>query len=223
MIKDNLLRVRKEIPGDVKLVVVSKFRSVENIMEAYAAGQRIFGENRPQEMAAKYGELPDDIEWHMIGHLQTNKVRLIVPFVSMIQSVDSLRLAQAISSEATRIGRVTDVLLEVHIAAEESKFGWLTRELEEALKAGDFDSLSGIRIRGLMGMATFTGDAGQISREFGGLHEFYLRVNELYLPGMDTLSMGMSDDYAIAIENGSSMVRIGSEIFGPRADGDLGQ
>ena len=220
MIEENLFGVRMGIPVDVKLVVVSKFQSVESIREAYIAGQRVFGENRPQELAAKYEELPKDIEWHMIGHLQTNKVRLIAPFVSMIQSVDSLRLAETISKEAERIGRVVDVLFEVHIADEDSKFGWQPNELEETIKAGELGRLMGIRVRGLMGMATFTTNNEQISREFYGLHELYLRLKKLYLPEMDTLSMGMSDDYAIAINNGSNMVRIGSKIFGPRDEGD---
>jgi len=204
------------IPDDVRLVAVSKFQPVEMIWEAYMAGQREFGESRPKELAEKHKELPKDIEWHMIGHLQTNKIKLIAPFVSMIQSVDSLRLAIAISDEAHRLGRVIDVLLEVHIADEDSKFGLSESELERLLSEGVFDKLPGINVRGLMGMATYTQNKDQISREFESLREMFDRFKAEYLPSMDTLSMGMSEDYSIAVKHGSNMVRIGSKIFGDR-------
>lgn len=216
MISENLVRIKKELTGDVKLVVVSKFHPVEVVMQAYEAGQRVFGESRPQEMAGKYEKMPKDIEWHMIGNLQTNKIRMIVPFVSMIHSVDSLKLAAAISNEAVKAGRVIDILFEVRIAAEDSKIGWDAADLEACIAAGEFDGMPGIRIEGLMGMATYTGDKEWISSEFRKLHDLYMRFKELYLPRMNTLSMGMSDDYDIAIKNGSTMVRIGSKIFGDR-------
>lgn len=219
MVAENLFRVKESLPEGVTLVAVSKFQPIEAIAEAYAAGQRIFGESRPQELVAKYNELPKDIEWHMIGHLQTNKVKYIVPFVSLIHSVDSLKLAEAINELAAKVndrGRVVDVLLQLHIAQEETKFGWDAAELEQILQNDILKPLKNIRIRGLMGMASLTDDRAQVCREFAGLHNVFITFKEKYLPQMDVLSMGMSGDYLLAIEQGATMVRIGSTIFGTR-------
>lgn len=215
-IADNLARIRETLPAEVTLVAVSKFHPAEALREAYEAGQRIFGESRPQEMTAKYDALPKDIEWHMIGHLQTNKVKYIVPFVSLIHSVDSLRLAETIDREADRVGRAIDVLLEVRVAREETKFGWEAAELERFLQDGSLTGLRNIRIRGLMGMASLTDDEAQVRREFAGLRRLFEGFRDKYLPGIDTLSMGMSGDYPAAIDEGATMVRIGSSIFGER-------
>ncbi|WP_297829973.1 YggS family pyridoxal phosphate-dependent enzyme [uncultured Rikenella sp.] len=215
-IAENLAHIRAALPETVTLVAVSKFHPAEAVREAYDAGQRIFGESRPQEMVAKYETLPRDIEWHMIGHLQTNKVKYIVPFVSLIHSVDSWRLAEAIDREAAKAGRVIDVLLEVHIAREETKFGWDASELEHFLQDGSLTGLRNIRIRGLMGMASLTEDAAQVKREFARLHSVFTSFKERYLPQIDTLSMGMSGDYPTAIREGATMIRVGSSIFGDR-------
>lgn len=215
-VADNLARIRASLPEGVTLVAVSKFHPAEALQEAYDAGHRIFGESRPQEMAAKYRELPKDIEWHMIGHLQTNKVKYLAPFVSLIHSVDSLKLAETIDKEAARAGRVIDVLLQLHIAQEETKFGWNAAELEHFLQNGELSALKHIRIRGLMGMASLTDDTVQVSGEFRTLHNVFITFREKYLPHMDVLSMGMSGDYPLAIAEGATMVRIGSSIFGAR-------
>ncbi len=204
------------LPQGVKLVAVSKFHPVESLKEAYEAGQRIFGESRVQELLVKHEALPKDIEWQMIGHLQTNKVRQIVPFVSLIQSVDSVRLAECINREAERIGRVVDILLEIHVAQEESKTGWKYDELTTFLQSEEFKSLKNIRVRGVMGMATNTDDEQIVRADFEQLAEHYNHLKPLFGEEFDTLSMGMSDDYALAIECGSTMVRIGSSIFGDR-------
>ncbi len=209
-------RLHDELPEDVTLVAVSKTHPAEAIAEAYEAGQRIFGESRPQELRAKWECLPQDIEWHMIGHLQTNKVRMIAPFVALIHSVDSLRLLRVIDSEARRINRVIDVLLEVHISAEESKEGWNPAELEECINQGEWREMSGVRIRGLMCVATNTDDTEVVRSDFRAMHELFLRYREVFGSEFDTLSMGMSDDYTDAIACGSTMVRIGSTIFGNR-------
>lgn len=216
-IAENLARIRATLPGDVALVAVSKFHPAEAVREAYEAGQRIFGESRPQEMVAKHAELPGDIEWHMIGHLQTNKVKYIAPFVSLVHSVDSLRLAETIDREAARAGRTIDVLLQVHIAREETKFGWDAAELERFLQDGSLTGLKNVRIRGMMGMASLTDDGERVRREFAGLHDIFTAFRERYLPQMDVLSMGMSGDYPTAIDEGATMVRIGSSIFGNRS------
>lgn len=204
------------LPQGVRLVAVSKFHPVEALQEAYDAGQRIFGESRVQELLLKYEALPKDIEWQMIGHLQTNKVRQIVPFISLIQSVDSVRLAECINREAERIGRVVDILLEIHVAQEESKTGWKYKELVEYLHSEDFSTLKNIRVRGIMGMATNTDDETVIRADFEQLAKHYNDLKQLFGEEFDTLSMGMSDDYALAIECGSTMIRIGSSIFGNR-------
>lgn len=204
------------LPQGVTLVAVSKFHPVEALMEAYEAGQRIFGESRVQELLVKHEALPNDIEWQMIGHLQTNKVRQIVPFISLIQSVDSVRLAECINREAERVDRVVDILLEIHVAQEESKTGWRYDELTENLKSGAFSELKNIRVRGVMGMATNTDDESIIRADFEQLAKHYNSLKPLFGEEFDTLSMGMSDDYTLAIECGSTMVRIGSSIFGNR-------
>ncbi len=204
------------LPPGVKLVAVSKFHPVEALMKAYEAGQRIFGESRVQELLVKYEALPKDIEWQMIGHLQTNKVRQIVPFISLIQSVDSIRLIECINREAERIGRVVDVLLEIHVAQEESKTGWKYAELVDYLQSDAFSALKNIRVRGVMGMATNTDDELVIRHDFEQLAEYKQLLAPYFNSDFDTLSMGMSDDYELAIECGSTMVRIGSSIFGER-------
>ena len=204
------------LPQGVSLVAVSKFHPVESLKEAYDAGQRIFGESRVQELLVKHEALPKDIEWQMIGHLQTNKVRQIVPFISLIQSVDSVRLAECINREAERIGRVVDILLEIHVAQEESKTGWRYDELITFLQSEEFKSLKNIRVRGVMGMATNTDDEQVVRADFEQLANHFNHLKPLFGEEFDTLSMGMSDDYTLAIDCGSTMVRIGSSIFGDR-------
>lgn len=216
MVKDNLSEIKATLPQGVVLVAVSKFHPVERVMQAYDAGQRVFGENRPQEMALKQALMPDDVRWHQIGHLQTNKVRLIAPFVSMIESVDSLKLARVISDEAIRVGRRIDVLLQVHVAQEQEKFGWSPSELLDALEGEELHSLSGINIAGVMGMATFTDDQNQIRHEFMQLKQLFDTIKKDFMPQISVISMGMSGDYQLAIECGSNMVRVGSAIFGQR-------
>lgn len=204
-------------PYHARLVAVSKTKPVEDIRELYTAGQRIFGENYVQEMVEKAGLLPEDVQWHFIGHLQTNKVKYIAPFVSMIHGVDSLKLLTEISKQSLKHNRVTDCLLQVHIATEETKFGLSETELFQLLdQAG---GLAGVRIAGLMGMASNTDDEAQIRREFAGLKALRDRIREKYFPGTDTfreLSTGMSGDYKLALEEGSTLVRIGSLLFGAR-------
>ena len=215
----NLDTIRREIGEQVMLVAVSKNHSVEEILEAYRSGQRIFGENRVQEILAKQPVLPSDIQWHMIGHLQSNKVRLITPFISMIQSVDSMRLLSEISDFAIRNARVIDCLLQMYIATEETKFGFDEAELNSLLTVIRQNPLPGVRIRGLMGMATFTDDTNLIRKEFRGLKSLFDRVRgEFFInePSFNQLSFGMSGDYQIAIEEGSTIVRIGTKIFGSR-------
>lgn len=216
-IASKLAAVRATLPKDVELVAVSKFHPAEAIMEAYEAGQRIFGESRVQELLAKQTALPQDIEWHMIGHLQTNKVRSIVPFVSLIHSVDSARLAECINREAERCGRRIDCLLEVHVAREQSKSGWAPSELEEWLAGGAAQRLPHLRFRGVMGMATNTDDEAVIRGDFDRLATIKRGLEPLLGSEFDTLSMGMSDDYPVAVECGSTMVRVGSMIFGARS------
>jgi pyridoxal phosphate enzyme (YggS family) len=215
-IKSEIGRLRASLPDGVKLLAVSKFHSVEALQQAYDAGQRAFGESRPQELKAKYGVLPKDIEWHMIGHLQTNKIKYIAPFVHLIESLDSVRLAEAIDKEAAKCDRTIDCLLEIHVAKEESKSGWDYAELLEFVRGGGFDAMPHIRLRGVMGMATFTDDESQVRADFKRLNECFTELKEHFGAEFDTLSMGMSDDYPIAIEYGSTEVRIGSTIFGAR-------
>lgn len=215
-ITSKISQIRATLPADVTLVAVSKFHSVEAINEAYAAGQRVFGESRVQELTAKYEQLPKDIEWQMIGHLQTNKVRAIAPFISLIQSVDSQRLLECIDREAERCGRVIDCLLEVHVTAEESKSGWDVDSLRDYLASGTISELKSVRIRGVMGMATFTEDMAVVRADFERIAAIKRELEPLFDSSFDILSMGMSDDYPLAVECGSTMVRIGSSIFGSR-------
>ena len=219
MIRENLEKIRKEIPENVTLVAVSKTKPVEAIQEAYNAGQRIFGENRVQEMVDKYEQLPKDIEWHLIGHLQTNKVKYVAPFVSMIHAVDSLKLLQEINKQALKNHRIINCLLQFHIAEEDSKFGLSFEEATDLLQSPEFEEMRNINIVGLMGMATFTDDTEQVREEFRNLENFYQVINSNFFKfngGFKHISMGMSGDYPIAIEEGSTIVRVGSAIFGPR-------
>ena len=215
-IEQKIKELHSSLPQGVTLVAVSKFHPVEALQRAYDAGQRIFGESRVQELLVKHEALPNDIEWQMIGHLQTNKVRQIVPFVSLIQSVDSVRLIECINREAERIGRVVDILLEIHVAQEESKTGWDFDELVEYLQSGALAELKNIRVRGVMGMATNTDDEMVIRHDFEQLAKHKEALALHFDASFDTLSMGMSDDFELAIECGSTMVRIGSSIFGER-------
>ena len=215
-IRTEIERLREELPEDVKLLAVSKFHPVEALREAYDAGQRAFGESRPQELKLKAEVMPRDVEWHMIGHLQTNKVKYIVPFVTLIESLDSERLAQEINRQAERCGRVIDCLFEIHITDEESKSGWAYDELMSFVSGGGFQAYPNIRVRGVMGMATFTDDEGVVRRDFKRLAECKAELSEYFGEEFDTLSMGMSDDYRIALEYGTTEVRIGSTIFGAR-------
>jgi hypothetical protein len=219
MIKENLHRIKQTIPNDVTLVAVSKTKPVALLQEAYDAGQRIFGENRVQELEEKYHALPKDIQWHMIGHLQTKKVKKIAPFVSLIHGVDSLRLLEEINKQALSNNRIIDCLLQFHIAQEESKYGFNLEEALELLASETFFNLKNVRITGVMGMATFTDDTSLIENEFNtlkGIFNFLKQGPLLMAPYFKTISMGMSGDYLIAIESGSNMVRVGSAIFGSR-------
>lgn len=215
-IKERLHRILATLPDGVKLVAVSKFHPAEAVEEAYNAGQRIFGESRPQEMAAKAKLLPKDIEWVMIGHLQTNKVKMIAPFVSLVASADSERLIEEIEKQATKNERTIDILLEVHIADEESKSGWSLSELKEYLASGALERMEHIRVRGVMTIATNTDDEAIIRRDFNNIRTIFEELKPRFGEAFDTLSIGMSDDYPIALEYGSTMVRIGTAIFGHR-------
>ncbi|MGI9551530.1 MAG: YggS family pyridoxal phosphate-dependent enzyme [Aurantibacter sp.] len=214
-IGENINDIKKGLPKNVTLVAVTKTKPAQVIMEAYDAGQRIFGENKVQEMVEKWPTMPKDIEWHMIGHLQRNKVKYMAEFVSMVHGVDSFRLLKEIDKQAAKLDRVIDCLLQVHIAQEDTKFGLDENELHEIITSEDFKNLRNIRIVGLMGMATFTDDMVQIRKEFKYLKSVFDGLKRS-LPDISVLSMGMSGDYQIAIEEGSTMVRIGSSIFGAR-------
>ena len=215
-IKERLHRILSTIPEGVKLVAVSKFHPAERLQEAYDAGQRIFGESRPQEMTAKYELLPKDIEWHMIGHLQTNKVKYIAPFVSMISSVDSERLIEEIEKQAARNNRTIDILLEVHVAQEETKSGWSIEELRAYLASGILNNMTHVRVRGVMTIASNTDDESIIRNDFATIRSIFEELKPQFGEAFDTISIGMSDDYPIALEYGSTMVRIGTAIFGQR-------
>lgn len=208
--------VRSTLPDGVTLVAVSKTHPVEAIREAYDAGHRVFGESRPQELRAKYEALPKDIEWHMIGHLQTNKIKYIAPFVSLIESVDSARLAEAIEREAARCERTIEILLEIHVAREETKSGWEIDELKQYIGTAPFVRMPHLCVRGVMGIATNTGDWAVVRRDFGELKRCFDLLQPYFGPNFNTLSMGMSHDYGVAVECGSTMVRVGSLIFGER-------
>lgn len=218
-IRANLERLRSELPSTVTLVAVSKFHPKEALMEAYEAGQRIFGESRVQELVEKQAALPKDIEWHFIGHLQTNKIKQLVPFVSLIHSVDSLKLLQEINKEAARINRVVPCLLQLHIAQEEQKFGFSVEECRELVSDGTLINLKHIRIRGVMGMATLTDDESEINNEFKTLRAFFDDIKKTNYPSdplFNVVSMGMSDDYPLAVQAGSTTIRVGSLVFGDR-------
>lgn len=219
-IKDNLLHIRETLPQHVNLVAVSKTKSIEEIMEAYHADQRIFGENKVQEMVEKWEQLPKDIEWHMIGHLQRNKVKYMASFVNLIHGVDSLKLLKEINKQAQKHNRIIQCLLQVHIAQEDTKFGMDAAELSTLVSSDAFKELKAIKVVGLMGMATFTQDTKQIENEFTQLNTIFDSLKQAE-PITDNFelgirSMGMSGDYKIAINCGSNMVRIGSHIFGSR-------
>ena len=217
-IKENLPQIKSTIPDNVTLVAVSKTKPVSDLMDAYNAGQRVFGENKIQEMTEKWEVMPKDIQWHMIGHVQTNKVKYMAEYVSLIHGVDSLKLLQEINKQAAKHNRVIDCLLQIYIAEEESKFGLDEDELDELLKQVQHESLQNIRVIGLMGMATYTDNQTQIKKEFQNLKYIFDKYKSLNTEHcqLNTISMGMSGDYKLAIECGSTMVRIGSSIFGGR-------
>jgi pyridoxal phosphate enzyme (YggS family) len=219
-IQNNLRSIQAVLPENITLVAVSKTKPISDLMEAYEVGQRVFGENKIQEMSEKWEAMPKDIQWHMIGHVQTNKVKYMAPYVSLIHGVDSLKLLQEINKQAAKNNRVIDCLLQVYIAEEESKFGLDEEELSEVLKQVQHDKneLNHIRIVGLMGMATFTDNQTQVEKEFSRLKTIFDQYANLNNKNcqLNTLSMGMSGDYQLAIECGSTMVRIGSSIFGGR-------
>lgn len=218
-ITQNISKIRTHIPSNVRLVCVSKFHPHESIIEAYQAGERIFGESKVQELCEKYESLPKDIDWHFIGHLQTNKIRFIVPFVSLIHGVDSVKLLEEINKQAIKEAKIVNCLLQVHIAQEETKFGFSESELLEYLSTGKWKDLENIRICGLMGMATYTDNREQIQNEFSGLKALFDKVKLSFFDTSDyftELSMGMSDDFKLAIAQGSTLVRVGSSIFGQR-------
>lgn len=218
-IKNNLQFFLQNLPPDCQLIAVSKTKPVAAIREAYDAGQRVFGENKVQELVPKYEALPKDIQWHLIGHLQSNKVKYIAPFVHLIHSIDSFKLLEEVNKQAVKVNRTLACLLQLHIAEEETKFGFSEEEVNDLLASAELQKLENIQIAGLMGMATFTEDQEQIRREFRGLRALYERLKASSLPPhvtMRHLSMGMSSDYRIAIEEGSTMIRVGTAIFGDR-------
>ncbi len=218
-IASNIRSLKENLPASVKLVAVSKTKPVSDILEAYNSGHRIFGENRVQELLLKKDLLPRDIEWHLIGHLQGNKVKPVVPFINMIESVDTFRLLKLINDEASKVNRVVDCLLQIHIAEEEAKFGFSLAEIQEMAGSGEIKDLNHIRICGVMGMATFTNNNARIRKEFKYLAACFSELKDNYFkdtPAFREISMGMSGDYKIAVEAGSTMVRIGSLIFGER-------
>ena len=217
MVGDNLRTLYAELPSGVKLVAVSKFHPVSRLMEAYDAGQRLFGENRPQELAQKVPQMPSDVEWHFIGHLQTNKLKLVLPYVTLVQSVDSLHLLEAIDKWGRDNGRVIDVLLELHLGAEETKHGLSETDIDSVISSEV--EKSNIRIRGLMGMATNTEDEGVIEADFARIEALFQRIRTEHPELRDTfteLSIGMSGDWPIAVRHGATMVRIGTDIFRER-------
>ncbi|WP_282019011.1 YggS family pyridoxal phosphate-dependent enzyme [Salegentibacter mishustinae] len=214
-ISENIKNFQDELPKDVTLVAISKTKSVDDLLEAYEAGQRHFGENKIQEMTEKWEKLPKDIKWHMVGHVQRNKVKYMAPYVSLIHAVDSLKLLKEIHKEADKNGHCIDCLLQIKIAEEDSKYGISADEAREILDSEEFKELDHVKVKGLMGMATFTDDKKQVKKEFDHLKTVFDEFKEQY-SNFEILSMGMSGDYKIAIDSGSNMVRIGSEIFGAR-------
>ncbi len=215
-VKENIAEVDSHLKPNVTLVAVTKTKPLHILQEAYDAGCKVFGENKVQEMVEKHEELPKDIEWHMIGHLQTNKVKYIAPFVSLIHSVDSLKVLKEIDKQAKKNNRTIDCLLQIHIAEEETKFGLSEQETADLLDSGEFGAMNNVRIQGLMGMATYDAPDAQLRKEFGGLRRIFEDLKKREKMNMRILSMGMSNDFLIAIEEGSTMVRVGSAIFGAR-------
>lgn len=215
-IAERIQSVVASLPETARLVAVSKFNPAEAVLQAYNCGQRMFGESKVQELTGKYEVLPKDIEWHFIGHLQTNKVKYIAPFISLIQSVDSLKLMKEIDAQAKKVNRVIDCLLEIHVAQEETKYGFSIEELRELFRAHAFDVFENVNVVGLMGMASNTDDEVRIREEFRLLSDFYQEMKNSLAPQFRELSMGMSHDYHIAVEEGSTLVRVGSFIFGER-------
>lgn len=218
-VKENIRKLQDSLPKGVGLVAVSKFHPVELLREAYDAGQRVFGESRAQELLQKVGQMPDDVKWHFIGHLQTNKVRAIVPYVAMLHSIDSEKLLRVVDSEAERAGRVVDVLLQLHVAQEETKYGMTADECVAMVESGVLAELTHVRVCGVMGMATNTDDENEIRAEFRKIKQVFDLLHEGCLHDSDCfreISMGMSDDYQIAVEEGSTLVRVGHSIFGER-------
>lgn len=218
-IQANLQEVLDNLPNNVRLVAVSKFHPKEAIESAYAVGQRIFGESKVQELQDKQEALPKDIEWHFIGHLQTNKVKYIVPYIALIHAVDSYKLLAEINKQAAKINRIIPCLLEIHIAEEDSKYGFTMDTCREMFEKGEWKLLDHVSIAGVMGMATNTDDSNQISQEFESLHQFFNELKSTYFADSDSfkeISMGMSHDYPLAVQAGSTLVRVGSHIFGDR-------
>jgi len=219
-VKDNINNIRAEVPSNCKLIAVSKTHSAETIKEAYDAGQRVFGENKVQELTPKYESLPKDIEWHMIGHMQSNKVKYIAPFIHLIHSVDSFSLLKEIDKHARKNNRIISCLLQVHIAREETKFGFSEEEILQGFQTGVFEPLTNVKVIGLMGMATFTDDKDQVRNEVHSLRRLCEELKSGAMPGnvvVEELSMGMGGEYDVGIEEGSTMVRVGSAIFGERS------
>ncbi|MBC9797767.1 YggS family pyridoxal phosphate-dependent enzyme [Sinomicrobium weinanense] len=214
-ISENLRNLKNELPEHVTLVAVSKTKPISDLMEAYNAGQRIFGENKIQEMTEKWQQMPGDVEWHMIGHVQRNKVKYMAEFVSLIHGVDSLKLLKEIEKQAAKHQRVISCLLQIHIAEEDTKFGLSEEEALALLESEEFQAMKHVKITGIMGMATFTDNQDQVKREFQTLRSLFVKIAH-NRPEINTLSMGMSGDYTMAIDCGSTMVRIGSSIFGAR-------
>jgi len=218
-IQANLKEVLSELPAGVRLVAVSKFHPNEALEAAYVAGQRIFGESHVQEMTQKYETLPKDIEWHFIGHLQTNKVKYMAPYVSMIHAIDSYKLLAEVDKQAAKVNRIIPCLLQIHVAQEETKFGFTFDECRELLEAGEWKTLKNIHIAGIMGMASNVDDNEQIKSEFCSLNRFFKEIKQAYFADSEDfkeISMGMSHDYPLAVEAGSTLVRVGSKIFGER-------
>lgn len=219
MIKENLEKIRATVPEGVTLVAVSKTKPISDLQEAYDVGQRVFGENYPQEMRDKHEALPTDIQWHFIGHLQTNKIKYIIPYVTLIHSIDTANLLEAVNKEAKKHERVVDCLLQFHIALEETKFGLDLNEARELLDSEAFKTMENVRICGVMGMGTFTDDMEEVRKEFKHLKGIFETLKKEYFaekPEFKEISMGMSEDYPIAIEEGATLIRVGSKIFGAR-------
>lgn len=218
-ITQNIMSIRNQIPGEVQLVCVSKFHPDESILEAYSAGERLFGESKVQEMCGKYERLPKDIHWHFIGHLQSNKIKQIIPFVALIHGVDTVKLLEEINHQAQKLNKKVNCLLQVHIAQEETKFGFSATELKAWLATNEWNALQNVNLCGLMGMATFTDNRSVVANEFDSLKQLFDELKSSCFvdqPFFNTISMGMSDDFPIAIACGSTMVRVGSLIFGSR-------